>query len=96
MHFLILQIKRSDSAFFWEERDIMAHSNSEWLVQLHFAFQDNKYLYMVCIIFSLFNTIMKKLHRYPKLPYYFDNPMMVTFGCSENATKFEKNLPLKL
>ncbi|XP_068083475.1 rho-associated protein kinase 2 [Anabrus simplex] len=40
-------IKRSDSAFFWEERDIMAHSNSEWIVQLHFAFQDNKYLYMV-------------------------------------------------
>lgn len=42
-----LQIKRSDSAFFWEERDIMAHANSEWIVQLHFAFQDQKYLYMV-------------------------------------------------
>jgi len=40
-------IKRSDSAFFWEERDIMAHANSEWIVQLHFAFQDEKYLYMV-------------------------------------------------
>ncbi|XP_040567571.1 rho-associated protein kinase 1 isoform X1 [Lepeophtheirus salmonis] len=40
-------IKRSDSAFFWEERDIMAHAKSEWIVQLHFAFQDNKYLYMV-------------------------------------------------
>lgn len=40
-------IKRSDSAFFWEERDIMAHANSEWIVQLHFAFQDTKYLYMV-------------------------------------------------
>ncbi|XP_046412963.1 rho-associated, coiled-coil containing protein kinase 2 isoform X1 [Neodiprion pinetum] len=40
-------IKRSDSAFFWEERDIMAHANSQWIVQLHFAFQDNKYLYMV-------------------------------------------------
>ncbi|KAK9511052.1 hypothetical protein O3M35_005700 [Rhynocoris fuscipes] len=40
-------IKRSDSAFFWEERDIMAHANSEWIVQLHFAFQDNKFLYMV-------------------------------------------------
>ncbi|XP_021949296.1 rho-associated protein kinase 2 isoform X1 [Folsomia candida] len=39
-------IKRSDSAFFWEERDIMAHANSEWIVQLHFAFQDTKYLYM--------------------------------------------------
>ena len=41
------QIKRSDSAFFWEERDIMAHANSEWIVQLHFAFQDERYLYMV-------------------------------------------------
>nr|CAH0106470.1 unnamed protein product [Daphnia galeata] len=40
-------IKRSDSAFFWEERDIMAHANSEWIVRLHFAFQDTKYLYMV-------------------------------------------------
>lgn len=40
-------IKRSDSAFFWEERHIMAHSRSEWIVQLHFAFQDAKHLYMV-------------------------------------------------
>lgn len=40
-------VKRSDSAFFWEEREIMANANSEWIVQLHFAFQDDKYLYMV-------------------------------------------------
>lgn len=40
-------IKRPDSAFFWEERHIMAHAKSEWIVQLHFAFQDHKYLYMV-------------------------------------------------
>lgn len=40
-------IKRSDSAFFWEERDIMAHSNSEWIVKLQYAFQDTNYLYMV-------------------------------------------------
>lgn len=40
-------IKRPDSAFFWEERYIMAHASSEWIVQLHYAFQDNKYLYMV-------------------------------------------------
>ncbi|OWA53912.1 Rho-associated protein kinase 1 [Hypsibius exemplaris] len=40
-------IKRSDSAFFWEERDIMAHAGSEWIVQLHYAFQDVKFLYMV-------------------------------------------------
>uniref|UniRef100_A0A8C8DSJ8 Rho-associated protein kinase 1 n=1 Tax=Oryzias sinensis TaxID=183150 RepID=A0A8C8DSJ8_9TELE len=40
-------IKRSDSAFFWEERDIMAFANSSWVVQLFFAFQDDRYLYMV-------------------------------------------------
>lgn len=40
-------IKRPESAFFWEERHIMAHANSEWIVQLHFAFQDHTYLYMV-------------------------------------------------
>lgn len=40
-------ITRPDSAFYWEERYIMAHANSEWIVQLHYAFQDKKYLYMV-------------------------------------------------
>uniref|UniRef100_A0A914HGK4 non-specific serine/threonine protein kinase n=1 Tax=Globodera rostochiensis TaxID=31243 RepID=A0A914HGK4_GLORO len=40
-------IRRSDSAFFWEERDIMAHSQSDWIVKLHYAFQDLRYLYMV-------------------------------------------------
>lgn len=40
-------IKRSDSAFFWEERGIMAFANSPWVVQLSYAFQDNRYLYMV-------------------------------------------------
>lgn len=40
-------IKRADSAFFWEERDIMAHANSEWIVRLQYAFQDPRHLYMV-------------------------------------------------
>ncbi|XP_056150984.1 rho-associated protein kinase 2-like [Lampris incognitus] len=40
-------IKRSDSAFFWEERDIMAFSNSPWVVQLCCSFQDDRHLYMV-------------------------------------------------
>ncbi|XP_060727582.1 rho-associated protein kinase 2 isoform X4 [Tachysurus vachellii] len=39
-------IKRSDSAFFWEERDIMAFANSPWVVQLCCAFQDERFLYM--------------------------------------------------
>lgn len=25
----------------------MAHANSDWLVQLHYSFQDHRYLYMV-------------------------------------------------
>lgn len=40
-------IKRPDSAQFWEERYIMANADSEWIVKLHYAFQDNKHLYMV-------------------------------------------------
>ncbi|KAI5281988.1 Rho-Associated Protein Kinase 1 [Manis pentadactyla] len=40
-------IKRSDCAFYWEERDIMAFANSPWVVQLFYAFQDDHYLYMV-------------------------------------------------
>uniref|UniRef100_UPI00358F60F5 rho-associated protein kinase 2-like isoform X3 n=1 Tax=Myxine glutinosa TaxID=7769 RepID=UPI00358F60F5 len=40
-------IKRSESAFFWEERDIMAFANSPWVVQLFSAFQDDRFLYMV-------------------------------------------------
>lgn len=40
-------IRRSDTAFFWEERDIMAYTKSDWIVQLHYSFQDDKNLYMV-------------------------------------------------
>ncbi|XP_061097790.1 rho-associated protein kinase 2-like isoform X2 [Conger conger] len=40
-------IKRSESAFYWEERDIMAFSDSPWIVQLCCAFQDDLHLYMV-------------------------------------------------
>lgn len=37
----------TESAFFWEERDIMAKSKSNWIVPLFHAFQDRKHLYMV-------------------------------------------------
>lgn len=40
-------IKRSESAFYWEERFIMAHAVTDWIVKLHYAFQDQRYLYMV-------------------------------------------------
>lgn len=41
-----LLLLSSESAFFWEERDIMSHANSPWIVKLHYAFQDEQYLYM--------------------------------------------------
>jgi hypothetical protein len=41
LHFSV-QLKRSDSVFFWEERNIMAFSNSDWIVKLYYAFQDAK------------------------------------------------------
>jgi serine/threonine protein kinase len=30
-----------------DERDIMARSNSSWITQLQYAFQDKRYLYLV-------------------------------------------------
>jgi len=48
----------------------MAHANSEWIVQLHFAFQDHKYLYMVMdympgikILYLLLDTSPKLLFK---------------------------------
>ena len=40
-------MKRPESGFFWEERDIMAKSKSDWIVPLYHAFQDRVHLYMV-------------------------------------------------
>lgn len=40
-------LKRSDTAFYWQEREVMALSSSEWIVGLHYSFQDEKYLYLV-------------------------------------------------
>lgn len=39
--------KRPESSQFWEERHIMTNADSDWIVKMHYAFQDSKYLYMV-------------------------------------------------
>lgn len=39
-------LKRAESAFFWEERDIMTQAQSEWIVSMQYAFQDAQFLYM--------------------------------------------------
>lgn len=40
-------VNKSEQAFFWNERDIMARNNSPWIVKLYHSFQDAKFLYMV-------------------------------------------------
>ena len=36
-----------EAAYFREERDVMALSESPWITTLHFAFQDTQYIYLV-------------------------------------------------
>lgn len=43
-------IKRSDSAFFWEERDIMAFADSPWVVQVGCADFLNYFLLLLFFI----------------------------------------------
>eukprot|EP00039_Didymoeca_costata_P008840 m.117602 g.117602 ORF g.117602 m.117602 type:complete len:1166 (+) comp14253_c0_seq5:138-3635(+) len=40
-------IKKADMNSFWAEREIMANSDSEWIVKLVLSFQDEQYLYML-------------------------------------------------
>uniref|UniRef100_A0AC34F3X0 Uncharacterized protein n=1 Tax=Panagrolaimus sp. ES5 TaxID=591445 RepID=A0AC34F3X0_9BILA len=40
-------LRCADNVCLWQERDIMAHTQSEWLLRLHYAFQDRTHLYMV-------------------------------------------------
>ncbi|XP_065178969.1 serine/threonine-protein kinase MRCK beta-like [Sycon ciliatum] len=40
-------LKRQETACFREERDVLVYGDSRWLTQLHFAFQDVNYLYLV-------------------------------------------------
>jgi hypothetical protein len=40
-------LKRSDAAFFFEERTIMSFANSPWIIKLYYAFQDDQYLFVV-------------------------------------------------
>ncbi|XP_076971920.1 serine/threonine-protein kinase MRCK gamma isoform X2 [Tamandua tetradactyla] len=40
-------LKRAETACFREERDILVKGDSRWVTQLHYAFQDEEYLYLV-------------------------------------------------
>uniref|UniRef100_H3AX07 non-specific serine/threonine protein kinase n=1 Tax=Latimeria chalumnae TaxID=7897 RepID=H3AX07_LATCH len=40
-------LKRGETACFREERDVLVNGDRRWITQLHFAFQDENYLYLV-------------------------------------------------
>ncbi|XP_074861359.1 serine/threonine-protein kinase MRCK gamma isoform X2 [Carettochelys insculpta] len=40
-------LKRAETACFREERDVLVKGDRQWITTLHYAFQDEKYLYLV-------------------------------------------------
>ncbi|XP_053133251.1 serine/threonine-protein kinase MRCK gamma isoform X1 [Hemicordylus capensis] len=40
-------LKRAETACFREERDVLVHGDRRWITALHYAFQDDHYLYLV-------------------------------------------------
>ncbi|KAH9523079.1 Serine/threonine-protein kinase MRCK alpha, partial [Bulinus truncatus] len=40
-------LKRAETACFREERDVLVYGDRRWITNLHFAFQDDNYLYLV-------------------------------------------------
>ncbi|KAM9703346.1 LOW QUALITY PROTEIN: serine/threonine-protein kinase MRCK beta-like [Menidia menidia] len=40
-------LKRAETACFREERDVLVRGDSQWITTLHFAFQDENFLYLV-------------------------------------------------
>ncbi|XP_067877745.1 serine/threonine-protein kinase MRCK alpha-like [Heterodontus francisci] len=40
-------LKRAETACFREERDILVKGDNQWITTLHYAFQDEQYLYLV-------------------------------------------------
>ena len=64
---------RADAAFFWEERDIMAHAHSDWIVHLYYAFQDTHFLYMVMEYMPgglLFVFLCENIEIFPVAKYF--------------------------
>ncbi|XP_043915519.1 serine/threonine-protein kinase MRCK alpha isoform X2 [Protopterus annectens] len=40
-------LKRAETACFREERDVLVNGDKQWITSLHYAFQDENYLYLV-------------------------------------------------
>ncbi|XP_078593890.1 serine/threonine-protein kinase MRCK alpha-like isoform X22 [Branchiostoma floridae x Branchiostoma japonicum] len=45
-------LKRAETACFMEERDVLVKGDKRWITKLHYAFQDDDYLYLVMDYYS--------------------------------------------
>lgn len=77
-------IKRSDSAFFWEERDIMAFSNSPWIVQV-----ERKYTHTHTHVKWLFDPSDRKQTAKNLDKGSEEPPQKCSPNSSEHAVTFE-------
>lgn len=62
-------LKRAETACFVEERDVLVHGDSRWITNLHYAFQDDDFLYLVMDYYSggdLLTLISKFDDRLPE------------------------------
>ncbi|XP_033101153.1 serine/threonine-protein kinase MRCK alpha-like isoform X2 [Anneissia japonica] len=62
-------LKRAETACFIEERDVLVYGDKRWLTNLHYAFQDQDYLYLVMDYYSggdLLTLLSKHEDRLPE------------------------------
>lgn len=57
-------LKRSDVACYREEREVLVNGDRRWITQLHFAFQDNNYLYLV-MDYYVGGDLLSLLSKFP-------------------------------
>ncbi|KAM9324006.1 myotonin-protein kinase [Gastrophryne carolinensis] len=57
-------LKRADVACFREERDVLMNGDQTWITQMHFAFQDDNYLYLV-MDYYVGGDLLSLLSRFP-------------------------------
>ncbi|XP_069799641.1 myotonin-protein kinase isoform X1 [Dendropsophus ebraccatus] len=57
-------LKRSDVACYREERDVLVNGDRRWITQLHFAFQDDNYLYLV-MDYYVGGDLLSLLSKFP-------------------------------
>ncbi|XP_055343191.1 serine/threonine-protein kinase MRCK alpha-like [Paramacrobiotus metropolitanus] len=62
-------LKRAETACFKEERDVLVNGDGKWITNLHYAFQDDEYLYLVMDYYcggDLLTLLMKFNDRLPE------------------------------